>query len=85
MAVVIDVTKPLREATYTLEGDGPLAQITSDIINRTALLLNLSQQSMDYPNVQRVIQEVVDQGLLPDYVFEQNMGFQGIAGFNFAR
>ena len=75
MAVVIDITKPLREATYTLEGDGPLALITSDIINRTALLLNLSQQSMDYPNVQRVIQEVVDQGLLPDYVFELNYEF----------
>ena len=24
MALVIDVTKPVREATYTLEGDGPL-------------------------------------------------------------
>ena len=30
---------------------------------------------MDYPNVQRVIQEVVDEGLLPDYVFELNYEF----------
>lgn len=66
MAVVIDVTKSLHEATYTLEGDGPLALFTTDIINRTALLLNLSQQSMDYPNVQRVINEAVDEGIRPD-------------------
>ena len=75
MAVVIDVTKPLREATYTLEGDGPLALITADIINRTALSLNLSQHSMDYPNVQRVIKEAVDEDLRPAYVFEQNYEF----------
>ena len=36
MAVVIYVTKPLREATYNIEGDGPMALITADIINRTA-------------------------------------------------
>ena len=75
MAVVIDVTKPLREAAYTLEGDGPLALITADIINRTALSLNLSQHSMDYPNVQRVIKEAVDEDLRPAYVFEQNYEF----------
>ena len=75
MAVVVDVTKPLREATYALEGDGPLALITADIINRTALSLNLSQHSMDYPNVQRVIKEAVDEDLRPAYVFEQNYEF----------
>ena len=37
MAVVIDVTQPLQEAIYTIEGDGLLALIITDIINRTAL------------------------------------------------
>ena len=37
MAVVTDVPKPLQEATHTLEGDGLLALIITDIINRTAL------------------------------------------------
>ena len=75
MAVVIVVTKPLQEATYTLEGDGPLVLIITDIINRTTPLLNLSQQIMDYLNIRRVINEAVDKGLRPNYVFELNYEF----------
>ena len=60
VAVAFYYTKPLRESAYTLEGDGPLELITTDIINRSALKLNLSQQSMDYPNVQRILNEAVD-------------------------
>ena len=60
MELVTDVTKPPRDATYNLEGDGPLALITTDIINRTAPLLSSSQRSMDCLNVQRVIIEAKD-------------------------
>ena len=35
IAGVLHITKPLREVTYTPEGDGPLALITTDILNRS--------------------------------------------------
>ena len=70
---ILDISNPLQEVTCTPEGDGPLALITTDIINRP--LLNLSQQSMGYPNVQRVIIETADKGLRPNYTFELNYGF----------
>jgi hypothetical protein len=35
LAIVTDVTKPIREATYILEGDGSLSVILTDFLNRT--------------------------------------------------
>jgi hypothetical protein len=42
LAIVTDVTWCLRQATYTVEGDGLLSVITSDVLMRTQRELNLS-------------------------------------------
>lgn len=50
VATVVDFSKPLREATYLLEGDGPLAFFVTEIIERANRRL-LSGRSMALGNV----------------------------------
>ena len=52
---VISASGPSPLRVYVASRSGLVTSMTTaDIINRTALSLNLSQHSMDYPNVQRV-------------------------------
>ena len=54
-AVVVYVSKPIREATYLLEGDGVLALFAKDILDYTASEFALRVPSMDFTNVQIMI------------------------------
>lgn len=60
IAVVVDISKPIRECTYLLEGDGPLVFLLPEFIRRCELELELCWNTMDFPNVQRVIDIVKD-------------------------
>jgi len=60
LAVVVDISKPLRECTYLLEGDGPLVFLLPEIIRRCELDLELGWNTMDFPNIQKVIDSVKD-------------------------
>ena len=73
LAIVVDITKVLRELTYTLEGDGPLALITHRAIERARSDLLEHWIPMDYPNVKRVIDANVAAGITPpdDFVLQQ--------------
>ena len=49
-AVVVDISLPLHQATYLLEGDGPLALFVIDILARCSMLLSNCWDTMDFPN-----------------------------------
>ena len=66
LAASTDVSKTIRELTYFLEGNGPIALIANDVIGRTELELLLKWNSMDFTNTQRIIDEVVNAGIRPN-------------------
>ena len=65
MAVVVDVSKPIREATYLLEGDGPLAFLLPEILRNCELALDIPWSTMDFPNVRGLIDVFATEGHRP--------------------
>ena len=65
VAVVVDVTKKVREATYILEGDGPIAVIVVEVLDSIERYYKSTYADMDYPNVRRHIANAVAMGALP--------------------
>ena len=63
--VVVDISLPLRQATYLLEGDGPLALFVIDILARCSMLLSNNWNTMDFPNIRSYITANVNAGYLP--------------------
>jgi hypothetical protein len=59
LAIVVDITKPLRELTYTLEGDGPVALMAEHLVKRTRDDFAARYESLDYPNIRKVIADNV--------------------------
>lgn len=65
IAVVVDVSKKVREATYIIEGDGPIAVIIMEILDCTNRYYQSTYEDMDYPNVRRLIAQAVALKILP--------------------
>lgn len=65
IAIVVDITKCLRETTYLLEGDGPLAFFVIEIVNRASRTLANNFPTMDYPNIRKAIDDNVTTNLFP--------------------
>ena len=65
IAVVVDVSKKVREATYIIEGDGPIAVMLVEILNTVQRYYSSTYEYMDYPNVRRHIARAVDTKTLP--------------------
>ena len=56
LAAVIDVGKPFVQATYKLEGDGPVAIECYEIISS----LSVSVRMENYPNVQAIVKSIAN-------------------------
>lgn len=65
LAVVVDVSKPIREATYLLEGDGCLCFLVSEILTTCSLSLSTRWDTMDFPNVKKLIDQFTADGHRP--------------------
>ena len=65
LAVVVDVSRPIREATYLLEGDGPLCFLVSEILQTCSLSLSDRIDTMDFPNIKRLIDKFTADGHRP--------------------
>lgn len=66
LAASVDVSHPIREATYFLEGDGPLSLIAIEIITRAWTILSDCVPTMDFANCRSVIAENVAANIFPD-------------------
>ena len=64
-AVVVDITKKVREATYLLEGDGPIAVMLIEVLDATKRYYLSTYEDFDYPNVRRHIQQAVRLNIAP--------------------
>ena len=51
MVVVVNVAKPMVEATYLPEGNGPLALIAYDQVMRVKRFFELHKDKASYPDV----------------------------------
>lgn len=58
IALSVDVSKVFREATYIFEGDGPIALIGKDIIDRVDMDINTYWEGMEYGNVLEAIERM---------------------------
>lgn len=65
IAVAVDVTKKVREATYLIEGNGPIAVMIVEILDAVNRYYSSTYKSMDYPNVRRHIANAVALKILP--------------------
>lgn len=65
IAVVVDISKKVREATYLVEGDGPIAVIIIEILDSVARYFRTTYADMEFPNVRRHIAQAVELGILP--------------------
>jgi hypothetical protein len=65
MAIVVDVTKKMREATYLVEGDGPISVIILEILNSLKRYYDTTHQELEYPNVKKYIALAVSKKIFP--------------------
>lgn len=65
IAVVVDITKRVREATYLLEGKGPIAVMITEILDATKRYYLSTYEDFDYPNVRRYIKQAIDLNMAP--------------------
>ena len=65
IAVVVDISKKVREATYLVEGNGPIAVLIIEILDSVARYFRTTYADMEYPNVRRHIAQAVELGILP--------------------
>lgn len=65
IAVVVDITKKVREATYVIEGDGPIAVIIIEVLDSIARYYRSTYKEMDYPNVRRYVAQAVVLNITP--------------------
>ena len=66
LAVSVDVSKPIRELTYILEGDSCISLIVTDVVNRANLYLQDHWHTMDFVNVRRAIALNVEANVRPN-------------------
>ena len=64
-ALVVDLTKKVREATYIIEGDGPIAVIIIEILDSVKRYYDSTYEDVEYPNVRRHIANAVAHNVLP--------------------
>lgn len=64
LAVVVDVSLKIRQCTYLVEGDGPLAFVLYPILDGIRQNFIARFATMDYPNVQRLCQEFEEQNIV---------------------
>lgn len=65
IALVVDISKKVREATYLVEGNGPIAVLIIEILDSVARYFRTTYADMEYPNVRRHIAQAVELGILP--------------------
>lgn len=65
IAVVVDITKRVREATYVIEGDGPIAVMVMEILDSVARYYKSTYQEMEFTNVRRYIAQAVRLNVAP--------------------
>ena len=65
IAVVVDVPKKVREATYLIEGDGPIAVMIVEILDSVAGYYRSVFEEMDFTNVRRHIAQAVSLHIAP--------------------
>ena len=68
-AVVVDISLPLRQATYLIEGDGPIALFLIDMLARCQLSLSTCWETMDFPNVRYFIAANLEEEYMPPEPF----------------
>lgn len=59
IAVVVDVTKKVREATYIIEGDGPVSVMVLEILDAAERYYAVTYSELEYPNIRRHIERAV--------------------------
>ena len=64
-AVVVDISLPLRQATYLIEGDGPIALFLIDILARCQLSLSTCWETMDFPNIRYFVAANIEEEFMP--------------------
>jgi hypothetical protein len=72
MAAVVDVSEPIREATYNLEGDGPLAILVYSVIEKVRLDFEIKFDMMEYTNVNKAIKICQEMNVYPPGFDNQN-------------
>ena len=65
IAVVVDITKEVREATYVIEGDGPIAVMAMGVLDSVARYYRSTYQEMEFPNVRKYIAQAVRLNVAP--------------------
>ena len=68
IAVVVDITKKVLEATCVIQGDGPIAVIIIEVLDSVARYYRSTYQEMDYLNVRRYVAQVVALNITPSAV-----------------
>ena len=64
-AVVVDTSLPLRQATYLIEGDGPIALFLIDILASCQLSLSTCWETIDFPNIRYFVAANIEEEFMP--------------------
>ena len=65
IAVVVDITEKVRQATYVIEGDGPIAVMVMEVLDSVARYYKSTYQEMEFSNVRRYIAQAVRLNVAP--------------------
>lgn len=65
MAVVVDVTKKVREATYIIESDGPISTMVVEVLESVQRYYATTYKELDFPNIRHYIEYAVEKKILP--------------------
>ena len=77
LAIVVITAKPLVEATYKLEGDGPCSIIAYDILNHLSIWFETYLPQMTFPGIELYISEYTQSIIqLPQFAGDFNLARQ---------
>lgn len=78
IAVVVDMTKKVREATYLIEGDGPISVMIIEILDNVKRYFDKTYATLDFPNIRRYIAQAVALKIAPPGYFGPAAGFEPV-------
>ena len=65
VALVVDISKKVREATYVIEGDGPISVMVVEILDSVKRYYDATYEELEFPNLRRHIAHAVALNIPP--------------------